>query len=131
MNIISPTGLGIRNDSMGFGYYGAPRGSRMHKGTDFLCIPGQDVVCPIPSGKIIREARPYIYERYSGCLIQGHKIAIKMFYLDIWAHLIGKTIKQGEVIGIAQDISKKYGTDMKPHIHLSIVGLDPQTLMKK
>ena len=131
MKIISPTGLGIRNDPMGLGIYGAPRGHRIHQGLDFVCKPGQDVLCPIVSGKLMREAKPYADdEKYSGCLIWGRQIIIKMFYLKPWKWVIGEYIKQGDPIGIAQDISEKYGEDMTPHIHLTIVSLDPEILME-
>lgn len=130
MKLISPTGKGIRNDRMGFGHYGASRGKRIHQGTDFVCTPGQDVVCPIPAGKIVRTAKPYDDDdSYSGCVIQGSDIVVKLFYVHVWAHMIGQYVKQGDPVGQAQDISAKYGAEMIPHIHLAIVGLDPEILL--
>ncbi len=54
LKITSPTGLGIRNDPAGSGHYGAPRGRRKHNGLDFLCVPGQTVVCPIAAAKVVK-----------------------------------------------------------------------------
>ncbi len=126
--MISPTGRGVRTkDNWGEGRYGASRGNRKHKGVDYICKPGQKVVSPI-NGIIIREAKPYAKSKYSGLLIAGEHIAIKMFYfepLKIPGHeIMGKEIKKGDTIGIAQDISEKY-PGMDPHIHLEIVSVDP------
>jgi hypothetical protein len=116
---------------MGLGYYGAPRGKfRKHNGTDFLCIPGQSVYCPIESGKVVRRAKPYSDDQYQGCLIEGKNISIKLFYVDVWEHMIGTYVKRNDEIGIAQDISAKYGSSMKPHVHLTITSIDPELLIK-
>jgi hypothetical protein len=127
IRITSPTGLGERNDSEGFGYYGAPRGKRIHLGRDYEGVPGQDVYCPIESGKIVREAPPYEFSKFKGILIQGKHIAVKMFYLDPWEHLIGKYVKRYDIIGIMQDISERYN-GMTPHVHLKIDSIDPELL---
>jgi hypothetical protein len=116
IRISSPTRLGVRSDPDGFGYYGAPRGKhRKHNGTDYICAAGQDIYCPILSGKIVRRAL-------------GKHIAVMLFYFDVWEHLIGKYVNRGEEMGLAQDISQKYGGSMKPHIHLTVVSIDPEYL---
>lgn len=121
--------MGLRNDTAGFGYYGAPRGfGRKHNGKDYLCKPGQDVYCPIDSGKIVRRARPYNDDTYQGVLIEGRHITVMLFYVDIWEFCVGKYVKRDEVIGIAQDITNKYSDQMKPHIHLTVVSVDPEFL---
>jgi len=129
IRITSPTGMGERNDPGGFGFYGAKRGKSLHKGRDYKCVPGQDVVCPIKDGKIVREANPYVNSSFKGVLIQGQHIAVKLFYVNPWAHKIGKYIKRGESFGDAQDISQRY-EDVTPHIHLQIDSLDPEMLEK-
>ncbi len=129
--MISPTGKGIRgSDKWGSGAYGSSRdnGSRIHSGVDFICEPGQNVLCPISSGKIIREAKPYSKGDYSGILIRGKNIEIKMFYLMPIFPMIGQECRKGDYIGIAQDISEKY-PGMTPHIHLEIVSLNPGVLI--
>ncbi len=128
--ITSPTGQGLRNDPLGLGFYGAPRGNnRKHGGCDFLCVPGQDVVCPIESGKIVRVAYPYNDQNFKGVLIEGRYLSVKLFYCDPWTHMLGKRVKRGEVVAIAQDISARYGKEMEPHIHLMITALDPEMLI--
>jgi hypothetical protein len=129
MKIISPTGLGVRNDAAGHGYYGAKRGTRLHMGMDFLCKYAQDVVSPI-DGFVERIAYPYAGDRdYKGLVIRGSQLTIKLFYVAPWDWIIGTEIKQGDVVGMAQDISAKYGGKMLPHVHLSIVAIDPEILL--
>ena len=120
MIIYSPTKLGIRNDSKGSGYYWARRGIRRHLGTDFEAVPGQDVLCPINEGKIIKENYPYADLSYHGLTIQSKDIEIVMFYCKVLPGLVGQTVFKGQVIATAEDISKKWGKDMINHIHLQI-----------
>ncbi|MCK5602603.1 M23 family metallopeptidase [Candidatus Pacearchaeota archaeon] len=124
--MISPTGKStVRSDSKGSGLYGARRGGSRHKGTDYVCVPGQPVVAPI-SGVVVRKAKPYEGEEYSGVVIQGENMRIKMFYLQPLHGLIGTRVEQGQLVGCAQDISGKYGkNEMMPHIHLQIDSINP------
>ena len=122
--MISPTGKGIRSDAKGDGHYGSSRGGRIHEGSDYECEPGQPVYAPI-SGHIVREARPYANEEYSGLVIQGENMCVKLFYLSPYRGNIGKYVEQGDVIGKAQDISMKYGSPMVPHVHLQIEHINP------
>ena len=130
MILINPTGGNIRSDSMGCGLYGAPRGDRKHNGLDYCCDPGQTVVSPI-DGKIIRVALPYAGAKYTGLMIEGHQITITMFYISPLPYIVGKDVKAGDVVAIAQDISEKYGHGMLPHVHLRIDSIDPLLVMEK
>lgn len=127
--MVSPTRRGIRSDGAGDGKFNAPRGPRRHKGVDFLCTPGQDLYMPLEIGKVTRKRYPYAndmdYEGMHVCgFINNLAIEILMFYcVPTVAYNIN--YRQGEVIGYAQDISKKYGPPMKPHVHLQIERLDP------
>ena len=122
--MVNPTGGKIRSDSMGDGHYGSRRGRRTHKGVDYLCTPGQKVRSPI-SGILVRTASPYADDQnYTGVYIEGDNIAIKMFYCKPTVP-IGTKIKAGEAFAIAQDISTKYGEEMKPHVHLEIASMNP------
>jgi hypothetical protein len=128
VEVINPTGKGIRNDEAGLGHHGAPRGKRKHNGTDFMCTPGQNVFSPI-SGKVERLSRPYADDSdYSGIVIGNEKMTVQLFYLDPSIG-VGAEVDMGDIIGIAQDISKKHGGGMKPHIHLRIVDIDPMELI--
>ena len=126
--MISPTGLGIRSDSAGNGMFGAKRGRRLHKGTDFICKPGQIVVAPI-SGRVIRIAKPYANAPFSGLVIKNKIITIKMFYFNPQVNIVGMSVVQGQNIGLAQDIAAHYpDSGMTPHIHLQVDAVDPLLL---
>ena len=130
MKIVNPTGRGIRNDSVGSGRYGAKRGSRRHQGIDFCCAPGQEVKAPV-AGVVTRVAFPYAGDRkYLGLELQGEHCKAKLFYCrpKSW-NIIGKRVAAGEVIGIAQDVSDKYGPDCIPHVHLEMV-VDPALFLE-
>lgn len=110
-------------DPLGCGEFGASRGSRLHRGHDFVVTPGESVRSPI-QGRISRHARPYSNDtRYSGVEIIGsgpHQgLRIKMFYLAPGLQ-VGTTVKPGQAIGVAQNIATKHGQAMKPHIHLEL-----------
>ena len=127
--MISPTKQGIRGiDKHGSGEFRASRGpGKLHRGVDFICIPGKDVFAPI-SGRIIREARPYADGEFSGIVIENTQITIKMFYVLPFRFLIGKKVGVGESVGQAQDIGKKY-PGIIPHIHLEVDMIDPAILL--
>lgn len=127
--MISPTGKPVRGtDKWGEGRYGAKRGDHLHKGADFICEPGQDVMAPI-SGLVEREARPYAEGEYSGLLIREALFAVKMFYFEPIKEIVGKFVSMGQKIGVAQDVAKKY-PGMTPHIHLEIESIDPTLLLE-
>jgi len=128
--MISPTGkTTVRVDSMGSGHYGAKRGGRVHTGTDYLCDPGQEVIAPI-SGKVIRKTKPYTGESFSGLVIKGSDVTVKMYYFKPTARP-GDEVLQGEVIGIAQDVRKKHGDRMKPHVHLEITSMNADLFINR
>jgi len=122
----NPSGGEVRNDSVGQGYWNAPRGSRLHLGVDLL-LPrgiGQAIVSP-HEGFVERRSFPYgSNEIYSGVYIKGTSVESKLWYLEPIPLLIGRNVRQGQVIGYAQDISLKYkdadGNPCDPHIHWQI-----------
>ena len=127
--VISPTGYGIRiADKWGYGHYLAPRGDRLHLAEDFYCIPGQDIYSPI-AGEILREITAYPRSHLKGLVIQNQDMGLKLLYVSLTKNLVGKWVKQGEVIGKAQDIGDKY-KEITPHIHVEIIQIRPSLLMK-
>lgn len=137
MIIANPTGGKIRVDVGGDGHYGASRTKTVdgktvryaHRGTDFSGTPGQPVKAVI-GGVIKRKAKPYSTGEYSGCLIIGKKGICKMFYLEPNLDLIGKPVHQDDVIGVMQDISKKYA-NVTPHVHVEFPEFNPEILLDK
>ncbi len=122
--MISPTGKNtIRQDEVGQGHYGAKRGNRKHEGTDYVGIPGEAAVASI-SGVITRESKPYP-GKWSGCVIKGSEMSVVEWYIKLDSGMIGRSVSQGERIGIIQDISEKYGPKCIPHVHLGILSFNP------
>ena len=118
--MISSTGKGIRNDSEGDGNYGARRGSKRHNGTDDLCDEGQDVVAKF-GWHIDRISYPKADHIMEGIKWSSGKSNGRMFYFKPDRSLIGQDVKEGQVIGIAQAVSKYYGLpNMADHIHFQI-----------
>lgn len=127
----------IRNDSQGDGFFGASRGRRRHNGIDILVTPGSAVYCPI-EGVMLRMAYPYGTARgndqWEGCAIIGvgdHRgYEVKIFYMRPF--VIGDYLFPGDVIGVAQDISRKYNPSMMDHLHVEVrrngVLIDPAIL---
>jgi hypothetical protein len=126
--MISPTGQPVRiQDNHGRGNYGASRdgGSRIHRGADFICTPGQEVVCPLPEAKVVRIAKPYANDmRWNGLLLRAPHLEVKLFYMSPKPDIVGQWVHLGDVIGYAQDISVKY-EGMTPHVHLEICSINP------
>jgi len=118
--MISPTGKGIRNDSEGSGEYGSRRGERRHNGVDYICVEGQDIVAPFDM-YISRISNPKRDSLMSGIKWETEKSYGKLFYFLPDKNLIGKDVKEGDVIGTAQDVSRHYGLkDMIPHLHFQV-----------
>lgn len=125
--IIKPTrkilpNLKIRVDSKGNGNYSASRsgGSREHKGIDLVVKPGEKVYAPF-SGTIIRLENAY---EAGGLMFQGVKIftndnnlEVDVLYI-IPAVATNETVRKGQLIGYAQDVSAAHGSAMIPHIHV-------------
>ena len=136
----SPTGSNTLRgvDSFGQGRFAAPRGARLHSGVDFNVEAGDNVYSPI-FGKIVRVAIPYKSdERFRGLVIEGIGryvgYSVKLFYLDPLKEIVGRTVKQGELIGTAQDLTIKY-PGITNHIHFEITfkgtQIDPSRFLEK
>lgn len=136
----SPTGSNIvrGSDSFGHGRFGAARGSRLHNGADFNVEAGNNVYSPV-FGKVIRVAVPYKSDdRFKGLVIEGvgryAGYSVKLFYLNPKKGIVGKIVKQGEMIGNAQDLTIKY-KGITNHIHFEITlngtQIDPSRFLEK
>jgi len=134
--MISPTGHGVRySDKWGSGVYGASRdqGRRIHKGMDFIVSPvGQNIIAPC-RGDVIRIRRPYANPvkgvMFSGILVRSADVEWTMFYFEPLNEVLKTRIEEGQLIGIAQDISIKY-PQIIPHVHLQIDSINPELFIR-
>ena len=122
--MLNPTEEGVRMDPMGDGHFGMSRGAKKHNGVDFIATPGQAVFSPI-DGKVVRKILAYENDSYYGIEIEGKRATVSLLYLQPLRGIVGSTIKKGEIVGTAQDISKRYNKSMIPHIHMRIDRCDP------
>mgnify|MGYP003418325317 FL=1 len=107
-------------DAGGCGYFGAPRKDHIHKGIDIVCTPGTTVISPV-DGVITRSFLPYANDNnYNGVEIATVDNKIKIMYMLPYFEKIGTTVKAGDPIGVAQDISKKYTSAVTPHLHVEL-----------
>lgn len=127
----------LRVDGSGNGAYGSPRGDHSHEGVDLLVLPGQQIFSPF-EGVVTRVAMPYADDsRWLGLEIAGSGVwegfRTKVFYIEPVVGIVGQTVGRGDLVGYAQDISRKYGGDMKDHIHVELwngnTNLDPTALL--
>ena len=131
---------GIRCDSWGDGHYGSRRtklnGSvYSHKGVDYLYEPGQPVIVNVDA-EFVRIVMPYADSReYTGMHLKTEWCEFRLFYVKPEGMSFDSNIKQGDIIGKAQDISKRYGFNSKGqkmdnHVHVEIVSIDPDFISK-
>jgi hypothetical protein len=119
-------------DPKGCGDFGASRGSRKHIGLDIKAVPGEVIFSPI-SGKVTRFPFPYGTDlSFTGIEIVNDQFLVKIFYMKANV-LANSNVKQGQVIGNAQDIAKKHGGGMINHIHVEVYDkqgrlIDPEIL---
>lgn len=106
----------IRNDSKGLGKFGANRDGHIHNGLDIEVKKGEVIKAPfdleyIFSGQVYNDDKKYIASEY--------KTSFGKFRIMYMIPLTNKkNFKIGEPLGIAQDISEKWGKEMIPHIHV-------------
>ena len=118
--MISSTGFGIRKDSEGDGNLGASRGDSRHRGIDEVCVPGQDIRAKFDM-KIDRISYPNEDHIMQGIAWSAGKSTGRMWYFKPDKNLIGKEVKEGQVIGVAQSVSNYYGLPrMTDHIHFQV-----------
>jgi hypothetical protein len=136
-----PTSLGVRaSDVHGKGHYGASRGTRKHKGTDYTTKAGEHVKAPM-SGVIARISSPYSNPSKSqkkintGIQINASDGTVcKLFYVKLKENMLGEVVWPGEVIGTALSLQGTY-KGITDHTHVQItnakgITVDPTTLIR-
>ncbi len=123
-DLSTPVDGGVRGrDVYGRGSFGASRdgGRRRHHGADFAAEPGADVLAPIAGEVTLVGAA---YERTSGynfVEIRDPRLQLsaRVFYVAPGVH-VGQSVAAGEVIGAAQDLSRRYPRGITNHVHVEL-----------
>lgn len=116
--------LEVRNDRAGSGEFGAPRGGgkRVHKGIDYVCFPGMPVYAP-SAGTITKHGICY-HDDFSYKYVEikdSQGLRHRVFYCKPLPP-IGTYIDADAIIGLAQDITKRYpNSGMTPHLHYEVL----------
>lgn len=116
-------------DSWGAGHYGASRGSRTHKGIDFNCSP-DSLVLSNTDGVVTKLGYPYSDDlSFRYVQITTHNNEDYRFYYVEPSVKKGQTIKEGDIIGSVQDLTKRYeGINNHCHFEVKVDGehVDPE-----
>ena len=112
-----------KNDKWGSGVFGASRGERPHLGVDLSLRPNAPFFAPVDM-EIYSTSIPYSNDStYSGYKFTYHDGSNtydgRLWYVNPDASLLGKTIRKGEFLGYAQDLTLKY-PDMNNHAHFQL-----------
>lgn len=127
----------VRMDRKGNGHFGSGRAGHVHQGVDLQVTEGEAVAAPI-DGRIVRYSAAYRDDpTYRNIVIHGEGVEVKIMYATLAPGVeLGDIVKRGDVVGVAQAISRKYGPPMKDHLHVEarrIVGdtlLNPEQLLR-
>lgn len=116
-------------DNWGRGDYGAPRGSRKHKGKDFCCAPGSEILAH-KHGRVTKIGYPYDDDEdhdgkpdYTYVEIEdprGNKC--RYFYVKPLV-TVGDMIATGQLIGTSQALGPKYD-GISEHVHIEVKDKD-------
>ena len=123
-NIKSSNGqiLTMRNDSQGLGHYGAPRGTRKHRGVDFEILPHRGFKLPfdvkIKRKGLVKVGQPFNLLELAPTGVFQNVIKFKFMYSDLLNVPVGSIVPKDEIIGRTQDVAKFYGGSMKNHLHV-------------
>ncbi len=130
-------------DPTGFGYFGASRGKRKHKGHDIVSIPGESAVSMI-EGIVTKIGYAYANAlQFRYVQVENIDYKIWLMYLKPSENIkLGSVVCEGERVGYCLDVAKyhnkgkKKGDDMMiNHLHVqnwkNNVLIDPNTYLQE
>ncbi len=107
------------SDKFGQGHYGASRGKRKHKGQDYLCLAGSKILSDV-DGEVTKLGYTYTddpFYRYVQITTNDNH-DVRYFYVHPAVNK-GETVKKGAIIGVSQDLDKRY-KGIPNHIHFEV-----------
>lgn len=117
-------------DDWGSGAFGASRGSRVHKGIDYECPAGAEVLSPV-SGKVTKLGYPYADDLSYRYVQISNTYDHRLFYVEPSVE-VGQWVNENTPIGICQNLQARYDKKMKNHVHYEVLKgdtpIDPEAL---
>jgi murein DD-endopeptidase MepM/ murein hydrolase activator NlpD len=112
----------MRNDAMGLGHFGAPRGDRTHGGLDIIAAPGATVRAPL-AGVVKRIGYVYVGNfDFQFVEIEGENgDLVRVMYVAPLPGIVRRSVHRGDAIGTAQPIAAHHGGGMVNHVHLEVI----------
>ncbi len=109
------------NDCHGSGYYGAPRGSRIHVGQDYECQPGDIIISPT-EGTVTKIGYPYADDlKYRYVEVTFGGLRHRIFYIKpMFKIKIGTVVNKTTKLGVAQALGPRY-EGITEHIHYEVI----------
>ncbi|KAM4621491.1 leukocyte cell-derived chemotaxin-2-like [Polymixia lowei] len=108
------------SDRWGQGRYGAPRGSRVHRGLDIVCSDGATVYAPFDvtlNGKLTVYTDPKKEAINSGINLSGQGLCFKLFYVK--PDRTSGRVRKGERIGTMLPMQSVY-PGITSHVHVQM-----------
>ena len=110
-------------DVFGCGHFGAPRGSKDHKGIDFKTSKSERIRAPFDC-TVVRYGFPYENDKSQELieikgLNQYSDYTAKVMYIKPTLP-VGATVNKGATLCLAGNISEKFGASMTPHVHFEL-----------
>ncbi|XP_051276171.1 leukocyte cell-derived chemotaxin-2 [Dicentrarchus labrax] len=108
------------SDRWGQGRYGAPRGSREHKGLDIRCSDGSIVYAPFDvtlHGNVIVYTDPKKAAINNGINLRGEGLCFKLFYVQ--PDQTSGSVRKGERIGVMLPMQTVY-EGITSHVHVQM-----------
>ena len=106
------------SDGFGAGHFGAPRGSRTHKGVDLLAQSGEAINSPV-TGTVTKVGYPYGDDlSYRYVQITAGDYDFRVFYVEPSVR-VGQEVTTETAIGSAQDLGRRY-PGIPNHVHFEI-----------
>nr|XP_057904816.1 leukocyte cell-derived chemotaxin-2-like [Doryrhamphus excisus] len=116
----NPNNMRRTSDIWGQGHYGAPRGSRQHKGLDIECEDGSVVYAPFDvslNGKVIVYTDPAKAAINDGINLQTDDLCFKLFYVR--PDQTSGTVTKGQRLGVMLPMQQVY-PGIKSHVHVQM-----------
>jgi len=122
------TGRKVRSDSEGDGKFAASRGLRPHYGIDYEFFVDEPVPSPV-TGRVKRIGHCYdddLSYRLIEIITHNKKAIVRLLYVSPQV-AEGDFVTAGDIVGLAQNISRRYSRHMKNHVHCEVF-IDPAIL---